>query len=387
MPFKSSILFSVVTLALSVSLTVNGAAVTSNPQKRATCPDGVHSANNQACCAFFALADDLQQNIFHNECGEDAHEALRLAFHDAITFSKGLAAQGQFPGGGADGSVLVFPDVEANFPANLGISDAIGNLLPVLGRNPTITAGDLVQFAGAVAVGNCPGAPTLSFMAGRPNATAPGPIGLIPEPQDSVDTILARFDDADGFTADQVVALLASHSVARADHVDPTLNAAPFDSTPFTFDTQFFLETLLKGTGFPGTANNTGEVESPLPLTSGDEVGELRLQSDFALARDARTACTWQGFVNQEQAMANAFASAMLKLSLVGVDASQLIDCSEAVPQAVPASGKGASYPATKSFSDVEQACNSPFPSLPTDPGATETVIPHCPAGATDCDS
>jgi cytochrome c peroxidase len=73
----------------------------------------------------------------------------------------------------------------------------------------------------------------------------------------------------------------------------------PFDSTPFTFDTQFFLEVLLKGTGFPGSSNNVGEVMSPLPLTSGNDTGEMRLQSDFALARDIRTACFWQGFVGE----------------------------------------------------------------------------------------
>ena len=74
------------------------------------------------------------------------------------------------------------------------------------------------------------GAPQLQFLAGRPNATAPAIDGLIPEPQDSITDILARFDDAGGFTPFEVVSLLASHTVARADHVDPTLDAAPFDS-------------------------------------------------------------------------------------------------------------------------------------------------------------
>ena len=50
----------------------------------------------------------------------------------------------------------------------------------------------VVQFAAAVALTNCPGAPRLPFFAGRPNATAPAVEGLIPEPQDSVDAILAR---------------------------------------------------------------------------------------------------------------------------------------------------------------------------------------------------
>lgn len=43
-----------------------------------------------------------------------------------------------------------------------------------------------------------------------------------------------------------------SHSIAAADHVDPTIPGSPFDSTPEIFDTQFFVETLLKGTLFPG---------------------------------------------------------------------------------------------------------------------------------------
>jgi hypothetical protein len=41
---------------------------------------------------------------------------------------------------------------------------------------------------------------------------------------DNVDVILARMADAGGFTATDVVALLASHSVAGADNVDPTVN-------------------------------------------------------------------------------------------------------------------------------------------------------------------
>ena len=59
-------------------------------------------------------------------------------------------------GGGADGSMLIFPTVEPAFFANLGIADSVNNLIPFLSQFPKISAGDLVQFAGAVAVGNCP---------------------------------------------------------------------------------------------------------------------------------------------------------------------------------------------------------------------------------------
>ena len=65
----------------------------------------------------------------------------------------------------------------------------------------------------------------------------------------------------------------------------------PFDSTPSAFDSQFFVETLLVGTVFPGNGSNVGEVMSPLE-------GEFRLFSDAEIARDARSACEWQSFIS-----------------------------------------------------------------------------------------
>ena len=53
--------------------------------RRVACPDGKNTATNAACCALFPIMDDLQQNLFDNaECGENAHESLRLTFHDAV---------------------------------------------------------------------------------------------------------------------------------------------------------------------------------------------------------------------------------------------------------------------------------------------------------------
>jgi hypothetical protein len=47
--------------------------------------------------------------------------------------------------------------------------------------------------------------------------------------------------DAGGFTPAEVVALLASHSIAGADDVDPTIPGTPFDR----FDTLNFLIFIL----------------------------------------------------------------------------------------------------------------------------------------------
>jgi cytochrome c peroxidase len=99
---------------------------------------------------------------------------------------------------------------------------------------------------------------------------------------------------------------------------------------------------LLKGTGFPGLGNNTGEVTSPLPQGVGDLVGELRLQSDFAIARDPRTACEWQANVNNQKRMATNFQAAMKKLAIIGHNRNSLVDCSEVIPETVSTPVKAA---------------------------------------------
>ena len=125
---------------------------------------------------------------------------------------------------------------------------------------------------------------------------------------------------------------------------------------------------LLKGVGFPGTDNNTGEVESPLPIGSGTDIGELRLQSDFVLARDERTACFWQGFVNEQEFMAASFKAAMAKLAILGNNREDLIDCSDVVPVPKPAVNKPASFPASTGPKDLELTCKAlRFPTLTTD--------------------
>lgn len=276
--------------------------------QRAQCPNSSHTAQNSACCVFFDLADFLQENNFDKQCGEDAHEALRLTFHDAIGFS----SSGKFKGTGADGSIMIFNDTELLNPANNGVSDAIDHLKPLL-QKFNVTAGDLIQFAGAVAVSNCPGAPRLEFLAGRPNATFPAETGTVPLPQDNVDKILARMADA-GLSAQDTVNLLASHTVARSDTLVPGFEAVPFDSTPFTFDSQFFLEVLLKGTAVPFGVNNTdgAEVDSGLA----DE-NEMRLQSDFAIAHHPDTACFWQDMINDQKLMMNSFQAVSVYTLLI----------------------------------------------------------------------
>ncbi|KAJ7641900.1 putative versatile peroxidase [Roridomyces roridus] len=346
-------------------------------QRRVTCPTGEQTAN-AACCALFPVLDDIQTNMFAGDtCSDAAHTALRVAFHDAIGFSNT-----QNFGTGADGSILLFGETELAFDANLGIADAFNLEVPFIKKH-NISVADFIQFAATVSLTRCPGILQPPFMFGRVDATAAAPDNTVPEPFQTVDQILARMADA-GLSASDTVALLASHSIAGADDVDPTLSGLPFDSTPSIFDTQFFVETQLRGTLFPGSGGNQGEVESPIG-------GEIRLQSDSELARDPQTACLWQANVNNQAHMASTFQAAFLKMGLLGQDVSKMVDCSDVIPTPPPlaAAAAAAFFPPGLTQNDVESACaDTPFPNLPTAPGAAATIpqIVQSPLTAGDCD-
>jgi cytochrome c peroxidase len=64
----------------------------------------------------------------------------------------------------------------------------------------------------------CPGAPRLEFLLGRPKATAASPPGLIPEPQDSISTILARFAEVNFSPAEVgcIIVLLGNRLARRS---------------------------------------------------------------------------------------------------------------------------------------------------------------------------
>ncbi|OBZ76767.1 Versatile peroxidase VPL2 [Grifola frondosa] len=347
-----------------VSLFTLVVAVMAAPAKRASCSNG-RTASNPKCCVWYDVLDDIQQNLFEGgQCG--SHESLRLTFHDAIAFSPNLTRHGQF--GGGDGSIMAFAQIETATVANTGV-DEIVELQRPFALKHNVSFGD---FSLARRLEQLRGRPRLQFLAGRSNISQPAPDGLIPEPKDSVDSILLRMGDA-GFNAAETVDLLISHTVAGQEHIDTVSirvyrRGTPLDSTPSTFDAQFFVETLLNGTAFPGTGPHLGEVESPL-------AGELRLQSDFVLARDPRTACEWQSFVTNRDLMALKFQIVMAKLAVLGQNPFTLTDCSEVIPNPPPAPAniRVAQLPAGKTLQDIQGSC----PSCPSRPSARLLARPR----------
>jgi hypothetical protein len=364
--------FSTALSALVLSLPL--LSVTALRTKRTLCPDGVNTAINEACCVLFPVVQDLVENFMDAECGDAAHGALRLVFHDAIGISPTLG------GGGADGSIAVFNETELSFPANLGIDDILDEIGPfLLEHSNVMSPGDFIQLAGAVSLVQCPGAPRIPFFMGRAQPKAASPPGLVPQPFDSVASILERFNEVGFTTPEQVVSVVGgSHSIAGADDIVPGLQGLPFDQTPNIFDTQIFIDVQLRGTLFTGPGGNQGEVETAV-------LGTVRLQSDHLLARDSSTNCAWQSFATNQPAMAAAFGEGVLKLSLLGQTQSELTDCSEVIPAAIPLNDIPL-LPPGLTQNDIEQACaTAAFPSLATQPGPA-TSVPAIPQDDDDDD-
>ncbi|KAK0439587.1 heme peroxidase [Armillaria borealis] len=320
---------------------------------RATCSNG-KAVSSAECCVWFDVLEDIQAHMYNGGiCDEVASDAIRLTFHDAIGYSSSLFEQGLFGGGGADGSMMYFAASELNYPRNAGLQ-TIATVERPYAELYNVSFGDMIQFSGAVALRNCPGGPRLRFLAGRPPAIAAAPNnGLLPGAEETVDVLLSRMADA-GLSPSDLIDLLASHSVAFQENVDPTR--------------KFFVETLLNGTDWPGDGEHVGEAKSPLD-------GEFRLLADHRLARDPRTACHWQSFISHPESIAPRFKRAMEKVAVIGQDVNSLVDCSEVIPEPEAFEVPLPHLPAGKSLGDIEASCpDVEFPHITVDPGPSTAV-------------
>ncbi|KAF7368289.1 Peroxidase [Mycena venus] len=163
---------------------------------------------------------------------------------------------------------VAFPNVSQSSPYLCRLSDESTELQQPIAVRHRVSFGDFIQFAGAVRITNCPGAPSLEFMAGRFNFS---------------------FASPDGFSPNEIVDLVVSHTVAAQDHVDPTSSCGYLGPlvTPGQFDSQFFME-LLAGSAFPGNGGGTPERLC------------LRLvERSVCSPISPSMACEWQSFVSQ----------------------------------------------------------------------------------------
>jgi hypothetical protein len=170
------------------------------------------------------IASELQSDFAG--CGRDAHSAIRAPFHDCIN-------------NGCDGS-LILSD-ECSRPENAGLS-GICTKLADWATKYDVSSADIIQFAAATAISQCPLGPKVQALVGRKDSKKAADAGSVPSSRDSIDKILGAFS-AKGFSAKDVVALMGTHSVAVQLNDDPAQAGKSLDSTPSVYDMTFYKET------------------------------------------------------------------------------------------------------------------------------------------------
>lgn len=278
---------------------------------------GAPKTSGAACPAIWStISKDLVgQFLTDGQCNDLARAAIRIAFHDCATWNTSLGTSA-----GCDGSLYLAG--EYTRPENAGLEDTIPQL-GKMAQSYGVGVADFFQFAGgmssisflvitltyipiAAAIKICPLGPTVQTFVGRTDRSTPNPEGLLPGATEDGNSILALFE-AKGINAAELAALIGAHSTARQFATDPAEAGAALDTTPGVWDVAYYGQTV------DGTA----------PFT---------LQSDKNLANQAEVGPVFHSFINNQIGWAAAFAPAMTKMSLFGVETSGLIDCTSVIP-------------------------------------------------------
>jgi len=271
----------------------------------------VTNAVNPTCVPWYGIRDAIMGGIFEGRCTDLARASIRLAFHDAGTFSLALQAAG-LPNGGADGSILVDPN-EVLRAENNGLQNITAALVPLVSKF-NVAPGDIVHLAGVLGVLACPGGPKIPVLVGREPPFNIAPDGLLPNPESPVATLLARFADM-GFNAKELMALIGAHTTGKQRFVDVAESGDSFDSTVTIWDTRFYTETS----------------------TNASVPGVYRLDSDVNFALDPTTSADFTRFIGPQGAAMwlTDYAAAHLKMSQLGINTAVLTDCTEILPLAI----------------------------------------------------
>jgi len=249
----------------------------------------------------------LDNTVSPSQCNDNARAAIRAAFHDCGTWDKTQGATG-----GCDGSLILADEVSLRGENN-GLQDIAGKMIALRAKyNNQYSMADLLQVAASVAIVTCPGGPRVTTYVGRvDNANPAGnPHNNLPDVHASAASLYTLFQNK-GFDDVDLAALLGAHSTSKNIGQTDIPVGAPQDSTPGLWDVKYYSDTTHPPTGC------------------------VPFASDVSLAAHPVVGKQFAGFVNNQGKWTGKFASAMLKLSLLGVPggSSNLIDCTNIIPK------------------------------------------------------
>ncbi|EJT71397.1 hypothetical protein GGTG_10656 [Gaeumannomyces tritici R3-111a-1] len=291
------------------------------------------------------------------QCNSLARQAIRLGFHDAAAWSSSMGAVG-----GADGSIVLAPE-EMRRHDNLGMEEIVAQHKKWFNqfRADGIGMADLVQFGAAHATMTCPLGPRVRFFIGRKDSNQAAPDGLLPPVDASADFNIRLFQDKT-IQPNGLAALIGAHTTSRQRLVDPSRADDPQDSTPGTWDTLYYRQTVAAAAGqdvaeIDSVASNSSSSSSTNNTNiqkrrranatagydrhgrKGGKGGEnvFVFPSDLKIAVDQRTADAFRGFAagNGQRAWNAAYAREAVRLSLLGVgNINAMTECTRALPGA-----------------------------------------------------
>eukprot|EP00897_Mesotaenium_endlicherianum_P009894 jgi/Mesen1/8933/ME000550S08355 len=209
---------------------------------------------------------------------------LRLSFHDAATYSLASGA------GGMNGSVLM----ELERPESAGLKRAIRVLEKVrLDLEPALQVSwaDMIALAGAEAIEIC-GGPHIKVPLGRLDKAVADEEGQMPAEDLSAAALREAFHSK-GFSTQEMVALLGSHTLGNKGFGDPVV-----------FDNTYYKSLLLKPWASLSTDNKMASM--------------IGIPTDHVIADDKEALIWIELYANDQEKFFQDFSSAYRKMINLG---------------------------------------------------------------------
>jgi len=243
---------------------------------------------------------------------------IRLAWHASGTFCNSTKT------GGSNGATMRCAP-ESEWGANAGLKGARDFLEPIKSKYPNLSYADLWTLAGVVAVENM-GGPNVPWRSGRSDSAAPTsvPDGRLPAadsgaPKDNASHVRMIFNRM-GFNDQEIVALLAAHSVGRC-HANASGYVNPWTYSETTFSNEFH-RLLIDGEWTVKKTEGGQPWKGPLQYESPD--GKIMmLPADLILVQDAEFRKYVELYAKDEEKMFTDFSSAFSKSLELGVTFEQ----------------------------------------------------------------